>query len=243
MQVFSRRPFVIGRPKHHRAARTGLGPWLGLLLILFSFQAAGASHDANTNEQQIAAVKARMNAAIHRVQQIVNRPVTELRRTPGMDVWKSSPGWFHPGAIKPDFLTTDVRKTQTFPYHKYVTSDLNPGVVFLGSELEFNPMTKYFYTDRSVPKKRLTEAEMLEINKLYRVIGHCEHRLFDLEHPVEKERLAKSQSTDQPSTHPTMLATIHRFIFTHKPLAGGMVAALLALIIFLRIIRGRSSAE
>jgi hypothetical protein len=38
-------------------------------------------------------------------------------------------------------------------------------------------MTKYFYTDRSVPKKRLTEAEMLEINRLYRIIGHDEEQL------------------------------------------------------------------
>jgi hypothetical protein len=34
-------------------------------------------------------------------------------------------------------------------------------------------MTKYFYLDRTLPKKKLTEAEMLEINKLYRVIGQC----------------------------------------------------------------------
>jgi hypothetical protein len=32
-------------------------------------------------------------------------------------------------------------------------------------------MTKFFYTDRSVPKKKLTEAEMVEINRLYRIIG------------------------------------------------------------------------
>jgi hypothetical protein len=41
-------------------------------------------------------------------------------------------------------------------------------------------MTKYFYIDRSLPKKKLTEAEMLEINKLYRVIGACEEQLLEL---------------------------------------------------------------
>ena len=40
-----------------------------------------------------------------------------------------------------------------------------------GKELEFNSMTKYFYVDRTQPKKKLTEEEMLEINKLYRLIG------------------------------------------------------------------------
>ena len=60
---------------------------------------------------------------------------------------------------------------------QYVTSDLNPGVVFPGKELEFNSKTKYFYMDRSLPKKKLTEAEMLEINRLYRVIARDEDEL------------------------------------------------------------------
>ena len=47
----------------------------------------------------------------------------------------------------------------------------------MGHDLEFNPMTKYFYTDRSLPKKKLTEAEMLEINRLYRIIGRDEQHL------------------------------------------------------------------
>jgi hypothetical protein len=44
-------------------------------------------------------------------------------------------------------------------------------------------MTKYFITDRSVPKKKLTEAEMLEINRLYRIIGHCNQQLDELLKP------------------------------------------------------------
>jgi hypothetical protein len=54
---------------------------------------------------------------------------------------------------------------------------LNPGLMFRARDLEFNPMTKYFYTDRSLPKKRLAEAEMAEINRLYRVIGAREQDL------------------------------------------------------------------
>jgi hypothetical protein len=45
--------------------------------------------------------------------------------------------------------------------------------MWAAKDLEFNSMTKYFYLDRTLPKKKLTEAEMLEINKLYRVIGQC----------------------------------------------------------------------
>ena len=116
--------------------------------------------------------------AIAKVKQIVNQPVIALPRDPAVRVALYSPGWFHAGALKPDFLRVDVRKTQQFPYerHEYVTSDLNPGVMFRGRDLEFNPMTKYFYTERLLPKKRLTEEEMLEINRLYRIIARGEER-------------------------------------------------------------------
>jgi len=107
-----------------------------------------------------------------RVIEIVNQPITHLPRSGPVGVF--SPGWFHPGATKPDFDTADIRATQEFPYQGYVTSNLNPTEMFIGSELEFNPMTKYFYTDRTLPKKRLSEAEMVEINNLYRVIGRDE---------------------------------------------------------------------
>jgi hypothetical protein len=50
-------------------------------------------------------------------------------------------------------------------------------VVWAGRDLEFNSMTKFFYVDRSVPKKKLTEEEMIQINKLYRIIGRCERVL------------------------------------------------------------------
>ena len=50
-------------------------------------------------------------------------------------------------------------------------------MAFNGHELEFNLMTKYFYTDRTVPKKKLTEQEMVEVNRLYRIIGHADEEL------------------------------------------------------------------
>jgi hypothetical protein len=49
-----------------------------------------------------------------------------------------------------------------------------------GYLLEFNAMTKYFYTDRSTPKKRLGQAEMAEVNRLYRIIGAREQDLARL---------------------------------------------------------------
>jgi len=222
MQAFSKRQVALGRL---------------LLLAFFLRPALGAASDATTNGQQIATIKAQMDAAILRVQQIVNQPVTELRRTPDMRVETFGPGgWFHPGAIKPMFLIVDVRATQEFPYNgkQYVTSDLKPGVVFLGSELEFNPMTKYFYTDRSVPKRKLTESEMLEINQLYRVIGRCEHQLVDIEHPIPKRSMNESQQSDESRGPQPLLTTVHRWIFTHKLAGVGAVLALLVILFFLR---------
>ena len=60
----------------------------------------------------------------------------------------------------------------------HVTSDVNPSEMFIGRELEFNAMTKYFYTDLTLPKKRLSNSEMITINGLYRVIGQGEQALL-----------------------------------------------------------------
>jgi hypothetical protein len=123
----------------------------------------------------------KLNAEITRAEQrvtaIVNQPITHLPRTGPVGLF--SPGWFHPDAIKPDFNNVDIRATQEFPYVRYnhVSSDVNPSEMFDGSELEFNAMTKYFYTDRTLPKKRLSDTEMVEINSLYRVIGRDEQAL------------------------------------------------------------------
>ena len=147
-----------------------------LCALVFLCQSCGRS------AARRAALEAEMKAAVEEVQQIVNQPVAPLLRTDGMNVSTYKPGWFHEGASKPKFNVVDVQKTQDTSYgkHEYVTSDLNPGIVFHGSEVEFNPATKYFYTERHLPKKRLTEAEMLEINRLYRIIGHCEEELAKL---------------------------------------------------------------
>ena len=90
------------------------------------------------------------------------------------------------------------------------------GEVFRGPELEFNPMTKYFYTDRSVPKKKLTEAEMLQFNDLYRVIGRIDTQLDDLLDPVPP------------------WDGIHRKLTAHKPAVVAIAAGLLLMLVWLR---------
>jgi len=154
---------------------------IALLSLLCVLGAACAAQSAAAQAQR-AALESEMKAAIEKVQFLVNQPVEPLLRVEGMQVSTYKPGWFHDGASKPDYNNVDIRKTQDISYGKneYVTSDLNPGIVFRGSEVEFNANTKFFYTDRSLPKKRLTEAEMVEINRLYRIIGRCEEQLSKL---------------------------------------------------------------
>jgi hypothetical protein len=134
-----------------------------------------------TAQEQVADVKRKLKDAITRVNLIVNQPPPSVPITPQLKGLVSyGDVWFHPGAATPDFNTVDIRKTQelgNYSRFSYVTSNLNPGVAFPGSELEFNPMTKMFYLDRSLPKKKLTEEEMLEINRLYRIIGGCQAQL------------------------------------------------------------------
>jgi hypothetical protein len=191
------------------------------------------------------ALQAEMDAAIHQVEKIVNQPVTAYRRTQGMDVGKFEGGWFHPGALKPDFSNVDVRKSQeTSAYDKYewATSDLNPAMVWPGKQLEFNSMTKYFYTNRNVPKKRLTAAEMEEINRLYRIIGRCEHELLHMKNQQEvaEARNAPSETEVADSAQGAdAAAPTKRPRFLNPYLGGGAIAALLVILVGFSFLRKR----
>lgn len=176
---------------------------LGALLLINGFSLHAQTTNSPTAESQIAEINAEMTVAIEKVKAIINQKVGAYKRVPGMRVSESSPGWFHDGAHKPDFNTVDVRKTQELPYakHAYVSSDLNPNYAWVGSQVEFNSMTKYFYTDRTVPKKKLTEAEMLEVNQLYRIIGSCETKIRALQ-PRPKGDVQLETEPELPTSEP-----------------------------------------
>jgi hypothetical protein len=124
------------------------------------------------------AVEAQLKDAVEHVKLIVNQPVAYVPRTrenSGRCGWFGD-AWFHPGAAMPDFANVDVRKTQesnAYEGNQYAGSNFTPDRAYIASEMAFNSMTKIFYEDRTVPKKKLTEEEMLEINRLYRVIAKC----------------------------------------------------------------------
>jgi len=131
-----------------------------------------------TPAQRLASAARELREAIARVQFIINQPAPMGMRTPQMRVWEYAT-WFDAGSVKPDFGKVDVHKTQETPYdaEDYVCLKSRPELVWAGRDLEFNPMLKFFYVDRSVPKKRLTNEEMTEINLLYRSIGRLEKEL------------------------------------------------------------------
>lgn len=151
-----------------------LGIFLLLSLISCLLSEAIAAPSIDRPQLSNAQLDAAAAQAKQRVIEIVNQPIAHLPRTEEAAVF--SPGWFHPGAVRPDFSKVDIRATQELTYagDRYVTSDLNPTEMFVGNDLEFNAMTKYFYVDRTLPKARLSEGEMIEINNLYRIIGRDE---------------------------------------------------------------------
>jgi len=155
-----------------------------------------------------------MNAAIQQVEKIVNQTVPAYPRKPGIHVSEFSPGWFHEGAIKPDFNTVDVRTSRETPYDKYpyVSSELNPGLYFIGSQLEFNANTKYFYKNRSIPKKKLTEAEMQEINRLYRIIGKCEGEINRIKNPASTTSTVSGETEKDDAAAPGSTTTRSRLL-------------------------------
>jgi hypothetical protein len=175
-------------------------PWLFLLASL-AFAPLAPSQVTNNPATKIPATNAppplakaaqlkifanQKNWAIEKVQKIVNQPVPALPVDLRGNNVSWCPYWFHEGANTPDFDTVDVRTTQDLHYKDstYVGSDLNPSVMYVGAGLEFNSNLKYFYTDRSVPKKKLTEVEMLEINRLYRIIANDDRQLIRLQLPA-----------------------------------------------------------
>jgi len=193
-----------------------------------------------------AALQWELTNAWIRVIQIMNQPVRAYVRTEGLTVATYSPGWFHPGASKPDFNTVDVRRSQELVYasHPYVTSDLNPGLVFLGQDLEFNSMAKFFYVNRSLPKHRLTEAEMLEINRLYRIIGRCELDLAGLENPAGTEAASAGKvgsDTEAVAEPGQAFGSIRKIPQQTRRLYGGIAIGVLVLLVVVgRLTRRRS---
>jgi len=191
---------------------------LALLVLCLGLAGASLSLADGTNDPQIAAIQARRDDAIARVKEIINQPVTQLPRTSDMTDVGEYPYWFHDGATRPDFNNVDIRTTQEFHYddHQYAASALNPGVVFIGHELEFN--------------------------QYYRDIGYCEHQLAVLQLPAliaaNQESAAAAVAASGPETP---LDEARQLAATHKPVVAGIGVGLVAGLWYLR--RRRQAAN
>jgi hypothetical protein len=229
------------------------------LLIVFAAVVAGhvsaqtsaeqTPKDTNSAPDQIAALQLQLTNAWHQVEAIVDQPVQAYKRDSSYHVSVYSPGWFHPGASTPDFNHVDVRQSQQFVYTApWVSSDITPNMMFRGSDLEFNAMTKLFYTNRDLPKKRLTEAEMLQINSLYRTIGHCQSELARLQNPpgaqtaeTDTAAATDTESDTNAAPPPPAIAAIERIPQETRILYGSIaIGTLLVLVIAVRLLKKKS---
>jgi hypothetical protein len=204
--------------------------------------------DTNSTPDQIAALQLQLTNAWHQVETIVCQPPPAFRRDPSYRVSVFGPGgWFHPGAITPDFNRVDVRQSQQFPYadHPWVSSDVTPTMMFRGSDLEFNSMTKLFYTNRSLPKRKLSEAEMEQINSLYRTIGHCQDEINRLQPPPAADSANTDSGTDDADSEtnapPKAIAAIERVPQQTRILYGSIaIGTLVVLVIVFRLVKKKS---
>lgn len=203
-----------------------------------------AAAATNSTEEQIAALQLQLTNAWHQVETIVNQPVPAYRMDSSYSVSVFSPGWFHPGASIPDFNNVDVRRSQELIYTAtWVSSDITPTMMFHGKDLEFNAMTKLFYTNRTLPKKKLTEAEMVQINAFYRTIGHCQTEISGLQPPAPvAEAAADTESGTNEVASAGALGTIEHMPRQTRILYGGIaIGSLLVLVIVLRLFGKKAS--
>jgi hypothetical protein len=107
------------------------------------------------------------------IQAIVNQTPTVLPAKVGTTTWIG----FHAGAMKPNFrsITLDeLKRGRQFYTVDSTSMDGAPTVFYVARETEFNPMTKFFYTDRTKAKKRLSDAEYDRLLVLYHRLGEIE---------------------------------------------------------------------
>lgn len=137
-------------------------------------------------QQQARSAQAEFDATAKQVQAIVNQiPPTVVPPPNNQEIYHYD---YHPGATKPDFNTADVLSTREPWNGQYVYMDTRPGVFYRSADCEFNPQTKFFYTRRDVPKKKLTDAENREVVRLYRILGKDESIINALAQRLEVAR-------------------------------------------------------
>ncbi len=140
------------------------------------------------------AARAEFDKTTRQVQGIVNQTPPIVVPPPGStEVYKYG---YHPGASKPDYNNDNLIGTREIWKGEYAYIDGVPGVFYRSADCEFNPQTKYFYLSRTVPKKRLSDAEYKELTRLYHLLGQQEKAMADAPPPAEEAKQVSSELDD-----------------------------------------------
>ena len=125
--------------------------------------------------------RAEFDRTTRQVQAIVNQTPPVVPKTAGAESYHYG---YHPGAEKPDYDAADSLQSKRELWKgEFVNMDDAPGVFYRSSECEFNPQTKFFYLNRSLPKKKLSDAEYHELTRLYHLLGQQEKTVADAAPP------------------------------------------------------------
>ena len=140
-------------------------------------------------DKAVRTARADFDKTTHQVQGIVNQTPPVVTKPPGAtEVYGYG---YHPGANRPDYNANNLQSTRELWKGEYVYINEVPGVYYRSADCEFNPQTKYFFTSRNVPKKRLSDAEYQELTRLYHLLGQQEKAIADAAPPAgQAERVA-----------------------------------------------------
>ncbi len=133
-------------------------------------------------DKAVRTARADFDKTTRQVQGIVNQTPPVVVKPPGAtEVYGYG---YHPGANRPDYNANNLQSTRELWKGEYVYINEVPGVYYRSADCEFNPQTKYFFTSRNVPKKRLSDAEYQELTRLYHLLGQQEKAIADATPPA-----------------------------------------------------------
>ncbi len=141
------------------------------------------------------AARGEFDKTTKKVQGIVNQVPTIVSKPPaGAEVYHYA---FHPGAEPPNYDAENLASTRELWKGEYAYIEGVPDVYYRSADCEFNPQTKFFYTSRAVPKKKLTDAEYAELTRLYHQLGQQQKAIASISPPstADAERVSADLAT------------------------------------------------
>ncbi len=146
---------------------------------------AGAAPDkvlTGLQGKAAAAARGEFDKTTRKVQAIVNQtPPIVPKPADDAEVYHYS---YHPGANAPDYDAENLLATREIWKGEYAYIEGVPNVYYRSAECEFNPQTKYFYTSRTVPKKKLSDAEYGELTRLFHLLGQQQKAMANVPPPT-----------------------------------------------------------